>query len=128
MTTRGQIVDRAFSAIGISDWSFSLSPEEQASAWGALDSMMLSPPWCWLGYTAGGDEPNRSDLMTTPTYADEAISANLALRLAPASGKTVPGEHRKTARAALNVVTAETLCIPQDVRVPVRVRQAGRCR
>lgn len=126
MTTRGQIIDRAFSAIGLSDWSYSLSPEEQASAWTALDSMMATRPWGDTGYTPGGDAPNRADVMTTPPFIDEAISSNLALRLAPASGKTTPGELRRLAREGLNLVTSATLKVPQDKRIPIRVRDTCR--
>lgn len=128
MITRGQILAGAFEPIGIADYVFDITPEEQATAFAALDDMMAE--WAAdgvvLGYTAGGAGPNRADVMTTPDWADGAIKRNLAVRLAPGFGKTTSGELRRAAKQGYNVARGRTLAIARAQAGPAVVRGGAR--
>lgn len=126
MTTRGSILDDAFEPLGLADWVFTLTPDEQAKAFRALDRMMSTAPWEGVvDYVPGDASPNRGDDIGDLEDVAEAIAANLSLRLAPGFGKTVSGEQRRIARAGLNRVTAATLVIPQDQRAASQIAGAG---
>jgi hypothetical protein len=127
MTTRAQILADAFEAIGIADYVFNVTPTEAASARRGLDSMLAQ----WgaegvaLGYTPS-DETAGSDAveMTTPVWADKAISNNLAVHIAPGFGKTPLAETKRAAKVGYGLCVAKTLKTPREVR-PVPIRGAG---
>lgn len=102
MWTKKQLIGEAFAEIGLRNFEFDLSPEEQHSALKRLDSMVAG----WekdgvsIGYAlpAGPDE---SDIDADSGIDDtdaEAVYAALAVRLAPTYGKR-PTPETKTAAA-----------------------------
>lgn len=123
---RGTVLDRAFADIGFASYTFDLTPEETAQAFGRLDTMMAQAPWNGLvGYVPGGDEPSRETDIGTDANFDEAIISNLALKLAPTYGKAPLGNVRHDARMGKDAVHAATLTIPTSVRSAVRVIGGG---
>lgn len=99
--SKEKIINEAFDAAGLSSYVFNLKPEDYQSALSKLDTMMAG----WYGqgielpYPQTAD-PDDSDLDTDtnlPDWAIEAVYANLAVRIAPAFGKSVSSELRNTA-------------------------------
>jgi len=123
---RGTILDRAFADIGFASYTFDLTPDEIAQAFGRLDTMMAQAPWNGLvGYVPSGDEPSRETDIGTDADFDEAIISNLALKLAPTYGKDPLGNVRHDARMGKDAVHAATLVIPTSIRSAVRVIGGG---
>lgn len=119
--SKRQFVSGAFEEIGLASYVFDLSPEQLESAVRRLDAMMAE----WngkgirLGYPIPGS-PQDSDLdepSNVPDSAWEAITANLALRLAPTMGKTPSVETKITAKNAYNTVLARA-CFPPEMQFP----------
>jgi len=127
MATRAQILARAYAHIGIADYQYDVTPDERADARDLLDGMMAE--WdasgVTLGYTASDGDDNDAVEMTTPGYANEPISTNLALRLAPSFGKQPAPGLMAAATRGLGLCTAKTARIPQRVSGQVPVCGAG---
>ena len=108
--TRRDFVDGAFAEVGSATYSFDLPAEILEEARRRLDRMMAS--WNAGGIRIGWPMPSSadgSDLDTDTGVTDmafEAITANLALRVAPLLGKQVSGETRAAARESKNWLTA----------------------
>lgn len=104
--TKRQIVEQAFTEIGLASYVFDLSADQMQSALRNLDAMMGS--WINKGVTLGfpiPGSPQDSVLAQDtgiPDYAAEALYTNLAIRIAPSYGKAVSAETRLTAKEALN--------------------------
>lgn len=129
MTTRAQILADAFEAIGIADYVFDVSPDEKASARRRLDAMMAQ--WeaegVTLGYTPAGGQADDAIEMTSPVWADDAISSNLALRIAPTFGKMPMPETKRAAKVGYGLCVAKTLNTPRQAPA-FTIRGAGdRC-
>lgn len=126
MATRAQIIAGAFARIGLADYEFDVTPGERASARQKLDAMMAG--WeadgVTLGHTADGGGNDAAD-MTTPAYADEAITDNLALRLAPDFGKAPSPMLLMTARRGYDLCSAKTLVVPTTKRGALAARGGG---
>lgn len=121
--TKRQFIDAAFEEIGLAAYTFDLEPEQMQSALNRLDAMMAT----WnargirLGYPLPGG-PDDTDLDTdtgVPDAANEAIFANLAIRIAPGYGKAVGAETKSAAKAGYDALMA-LAAVP-----PVRLRPAG---
>lgn len=119
--TKRQFVEGAFEEIGLASYVFDLSPEQLESAVRRMDAMMAE----WngkgirLGYPIPGS-PQDTDLddpSNVPDSAWEAITANLALRLAPTMGKTPSVETKITAKNAYNTVLNRA-CFPPEMQFP----------
>lgn len=130
MSTRADHIQRALEEIGVAAYVFDLSGDELGSALRAHDQMLLQ----WQGegiafdYETPADGPALSDELVTPTWADEAISLNLAKKLAPQYGKTLNSETKRGARVGYDLCVARTMHIPAQKRAPVPIRSAGdRC-
>lgn len=127
MTTRATILSRAFARIGIADYVYAVNPEERADARSTLDAMLSE----WeasgvdLGHTPAADDDNDAVEMTTPTWADQAVWSNLALRLAPEFGKTPAGGLIKEARRGYDLCVGKTQVIPTEARIRGSLRGAG---
>jgi hypothetical protein len=126
VTTRAAILKRAFAAISIADYVFDLTPDEQAYAFGELDAMMAQ--WEGAGidldYVPGGASASGSTDIATPSYADDAIALNLALRLAPSFGKITTALQFRAAQA-LQLVRAKTLTLPRLKRPASSIHGGG---
>lgn len=100
--TKRQLAADALGAIGIADYEFDVTPEEQLMTVRRLDVMMAT----WeargvrVGYlfpaTADGSDPD--DDSGLPDSAVETVFLNLAIRVAPSFGKTVSAELKTSAR------------------------------
>lgn len=119
--TKRQFVTQAFEEAGLAAYVFNLTPAQLESALRRLDSMMAT----WnaqglrLGYPLPG-KPEDSDLdqdSGVPDAANEAIYLNLAQRIAPAFGKTVPIELKVSAKSAYDVLLGRA-AQPGRVRMP----------
>lgn len=91
--TKRQFINQAFSQIGLAHYQFDLSPEQLEAALQQLDSMMAvwNAKGIKLGYPIPAS-PQNSDIdqeTGVPDVANEAISLNLALRIAPTFGKAL---------------------------------------
>lgn len=110
--TKRQFVEQAFEEIGAATYVFDLEPEQLQTALKRLDAMMAT--WNSEGIRVGypiPSSPEDSDLDTetaVPDAANEAIYTNLAIKLAPTIGKTVPAETRMSARLAYQQLLART--------------------
>lgn len=91
--TKKELIDLAFSEIGIATYNFDLQPEQYQEALKRLDSMLAT--WNSEGIRIGynlASSPSTSSLNDDSNVRDSAIQAiytNLALRLAPTFGKVV---------------------------------------
>lgn len=109
--TKREFIAEAFAEIGIASYDFDLSPEQLESALRRLDSMMAT--WNAIGIRVGyplSSSPGGSTLATdtmVPDAANEAIYLNLAVRLAPAYGKTVSSDTKSKAEQSYNALLAK---------------------
>jgi hypothetical protein len=119
--TKRQFVVQAFDEIGLASYVFDLTPEQLESALRRLDSMMAM--WNAKGIRLGyplPSSPSSSDLDTptnVPDSSNEAIYANLAVRLAPSVGKTVAPETKATAKAAYDLLLS-LAAVPPEMQLP----------
>lgn len=101
--TKREFILGAYAEIGRASYVFDLSPEDLQIALGRLDSMMAE--WFADGISIGYPLTAPSaldDTTTVPASANEAIFANLGIRLAPGIGKTVSQDTRVVAKNGLN--------------------------
>jgi hypothetical protein len=102
--TKRQFVTQAFEEIGYASYAYDLQPEQLQSGLRRLEAMIAT----WngrgirLGYplSANPDNANLDDATQVPDASNEAIYANLAIRIAPIVGKTVSAETKRIARSA----------------------------
>jgi len=106
--TKRQFVQEAYSEMGMADYVFDLTPEQMQSCVRRLDAMMAM--WSGRGIKINypiATEPenvNLDDETDVPDYANEAIILNLAIKMAPGSGKTLSPDTKASAKDALNTV------------------------
>ena len=104
--TKRQFITQAFEEIGLAAYVFDLTANQLQSALRRMDAMVAG--WNANGVRIGYPlpvSPDDSDLdqdSGVPDFANEAIYLNLAIRLAPGFGKTVPPETTKLADMAYN--------------------------
>lgn len=119
--TKGEFITQAFEEIGLASYVFDLSAEQLQSALRKLDMMMAT--WDARGISLGYPLPSTADGSTlsedsgVPDRANEAIVANLALRLASGVGKEVSMELRATAKQALRTLF-NTAAQPDEQQMP----------
>jgi hypothetical protein len=108
--TKRQFVEEAFAELGMANYTFDLQPQQLDTALRRLDAMMAT--WNAKGIRLGyplPSSPQDSDLDTetqVPDSANEAIVANLAIRIAPQYGKTVAIDTRTTAKLGYDTLLA----------------------
>lgn len=119
--TKRQYIEEAFTELGLADYVFNLTAQELATALRRLDAMMAE--WNARGIRLGYPlplSPQQSDLdeqTGVPDRANEAIIANLAIRIAPSYGKQpLPGT-LSTAREAYGAVVA-IAAQPNEMQFP----------
>jgi hypothetical protein len=126
--TKRQLVDAAMAEIGLASYAFDLMPEQRDGALRRLDSLMAE--WNTRGLRLGypvPDNPADSDIdadSNIPDAAWEAVITNLALRLAPSSGKQVNVATATTARHSLNTILARA-ALPAEMKLPAMPSGAG---
>lgn len=119
--TKRQIVNQAFSKIGMAGYVFDLTPEQLQDAGHQLDAMMAE----WdakgikLGYPMAVD-PDNIDLdqdSFLPTAAYSAAFMNLAVMIGPDYGKEVPARLLVGAKKAYDVVVG-IAAMPRQQQFP----------
>jgi hypothetical protein len=126
--TKGDFVKAALAEIGIANYAFDLTTDQLDQALARLDVMMGE--WNGRGIRLG--YPIASDLKAiesnaesnVPDWASEAVITNLAIRLAPAYGKTVSVDTRTTAVRGMNTLFARAVK-PKPARLGPMLAGAG---
>jgi len=103
--TKRNIIERAYTAGGLASYVFDLTAEELEAAKATLDSMlaMWSVKGARIAYNGGGA---LSDDAGLPGWSEEAVIANLALRVCGFAGKMPSPELKASARQSWNTVLA----------------------
>tara|TARA_R110000787_G_scaffold84374_4_gene180890 strand:+ start:4502 stop:4990 length:489 start_codon:yes stop_codon:yes gene_type:complete len=110
--TKRDIVVQAFEEIGLAAYVFDLQPQQLDGALRRLDNMMAT--WNGKGIRLGyplPSSPSESDLsqdINVPDTAYEAMSLNLAIRIAPGYGKAVSPDTKAAAKSAYNQIIAQS--------------------
>lgn len=118
--TKRQLVADALGEIGIANYEFDVTPDEQLMVLRRMDTMMAT----WeargvrVGYlfpaTPGASDPD--DDSGLPDSANETVFLNLAIRVAPSFGKTVSADTKKSARDGWDLLLiAAAQPIPQQL-------------
>lgn len=112
--TKRQLIVAAYAELGLGG-AFVLSPEEVASSLHVLDAMMAEwEPKLRLGYrlpsSQAASDPDQDSGM--PDRANSAVYLNLAVRRAPAFGKTLPLDTRRAAAEAYQSVLGQAVRVP----------------
>jgi hypothetical protein len=119
--SKRQFVEAAFAELGLALYVFDLTPEQLQSAVSRLDTLVegWNAQGIGIGYPMPGS-PQYSELDTetgVPNAANEAIIANLAIRIAPQYGKAISIDTRTTAKAALNALMS-VVAMPSPMQFP----------
>lgn len=128
MWTKADLIQQAFSEIGLSSYSFNTAPEDFDTALRTLDSMMAT--WDSRGFRLGyalpssPAESNVADESGLPDTAHEAVYLNLAIRIAPSFGKMVSPDTRSAAKQAYDAMLA-TFTFPPEQASRSMVSGAG---
>jgi hypothetical protein len=105
---KGELIEQAFAEIGLAPDVFNVGPDEQERALRSLDSMMAL--WDSKGFRLGYNLPASAgdsrvdDASGLPDTVHEAVTLNLALRIAPGFGKMVSPDTRTLAKAAYDAM------------------------
>lgn len=119
--SKRQFVQAAFEEIGLASYVFDLQPDQLQSALSRLDAMIAN--WNGKGIRIGYPLPNSpqySDLdepSEVPDSANEAIITNLAIRIAPAYGKTLSQNTQATAKDSYNTLL-QRATFPMQQQLP----------
>lgn len=114
MQTKRDIVNEAFSEIGLADYVFDLQPDQLDSALRKLDAMMAT--WNSKGIKIGYNlsvKSDMDDLLNVPDAAHEAMYKNLALRIAPSFGKQLLPDTRISAKQSYNDLVNLIVRVPE---------------
>lgn len=112
--TKRKIVQSALTELGLGNYAFDLSVDQLDEALTRLSTMMAE----WkgrgidLGYTFA-DDNEANDEVGIPDWSRDAVITNLAIRLAPAYGKSLNMATLTTARQTWNTVLTRTTKHPQ---------------
>ncbi len=126
--TKGDLVEAALTEIGIAGNEFDVVPEQMEKDLRRLDSMLAE--WGNQGIRLSyptNSSPDTSEEDTDsniPDTAIEAVTLNLALRLAPSYGKQVSPDTRIAAKSSLNLLIG-LVSMPRERRLPVMPKGAG---
>ena len=120
--TKREFITQAFEEIGLASYDFDLTPDQMQSALRRLDAMIAG----WnangvrIGYPLPGS-PGASDISAdtgVPDFAVEAIYFGLAVRLAPAFGKTLSQDTKQMADMAYNSMASRTAMLTPERQMP----------
>jgi hypothetical protein len=116
--TKRVVVNMAFEEIGLAGYEFDATPEEQASAVRRLDALLNE----WNGpgvnmrvpyaFPATLGSSNLDDASGLPDFCINTVAISLALRIAPAIGKSLSAETRLALNAGMNSLRAAYTVIP----------------
>lgn len=119
--TKRQIIEQAFEEIGLASYVFDLTADQLESALRRLDLMVAS--WqaknIQIGYPLPAS-PQNSDIdeqIQTSLNNNEALVLNLAVRLAPAYGKSVSPDTKIAAKSLYDQLLMEA-AMPYEMQFP----------
>lgn len=116
--TNKQLIDRAYDMMGMSGEVFGRPVDEYTLGQRTLNAMMEEWPFNLMGYIGAdygdGDLEEKSGIASK--YR-EGVSAELAMRLAPAKGKTLAPAMIRTLNRASAIVYAD-FSVPAQVEFP----------
>lgn len=113
--TKRDFVTGAFSEIGMADYVYDLTPDQLNDAMLKLDRMiaMWNGRGIRLGWPIpGGTDADLDEETDAPDSAWEAVTTNLAVRLAPGYGKQVMQETKTVAATSYNELIARSVQSP----------------
>jgi hypothetical protein len=119
--TKQQLIEQAFSEIGLAPYVFDASAEQYQDALRMMDSMIAK----WdgrgirLGYpmTLTPDESSLSLSSNVPDWANEAIYTNLAIKIAPSYGKMVSAFTQQAAKSSYQLLLSR-FATPNQMQLP----------
>lgn len=122
--TKKQLIDAAFTEIGLQNYAYDMEPEDAVSAVITMDAMIGN----WglnVGYSMSGNPSmtNVNQDSGLPIYANEAVYINLAIAICPRYGKIAPRELVVRAKRALSAL--QTKCATIPVRQWDRITPVG---
>lgn len=118
MWTKRQIIEKAFSEIGLASYVFDITPAEMDDCLQRMDSMIAE--WESLGIRLGyylpanPDDSDEDQPSGLPDTSVRAVYTNLALSIAPTFGKIVSAETKSSARQGFNAVMSRFSVIPEQ--------------
>lgn len=117
MTTKYDLVVAAYENLGLAEYVFDLQPEEIASGVKRLDRMMadFDARGIRLGYpiAAIAAAPSPTQVISIPDWAEDPVSLQLSLRIAPTIPKQVSMDVKKSAREGYRTLLMADYEIPQ---------------
>jgi hypothetical protein len=121
-----RIIEMAFGKLTLAGYEFGRTPEEINDAMSELDAMMLEWPFSGLGYVgstyATGGAEEQSGI---PDDTLAAVATQLALRIAPNMGKSLPPEAQGAIAKSYALLQAKVATIPVMPMEHNTVRGAG---
>jgi hypothetical protein len=127
--SKRQFIKAALAEIGLAEYAFDISPQQEEAALQRLDSMMAE--WNAMGIRIGYPLPSSPDYSNVeaetgvPDSAYEAISTNLALKLAPQYGRQVMAATARSAAQSLNTLHVRFMKLPKMRYAPNTPLGAG---
>jgi len=123
-----QFVEAALEELGLAAYNFDMGPEQLASAAKRMNAMLAewNAKGIRLGATLYGN-PDSIDLdadSNVPDNANEAVTANLALRIAPMFGKTPMQDTRLAAKRSYDTMLL-AFSQPIEMQLPSMPSGAG---
>lgn len=121
MTTKRELIDMAFEAIGLAAYAYDIQPEQMEASRRKLDSMMAQ--WNARGIRLGFPVPSSPDggdvdqETNLPDAALEAVYLNLAKRIAPGFGKQLTPETKAMARESFDALMVRAVK-PIEMQIP----------
>ena len=121
MWTKRQIIEQAFEEIGLASYVFDLTADQLESALRRLDLMVAS--WqarnIQIGYPlpASPGNSNIDEEIQTSLNNNEALVLNLAVRIAPAYGKSLSPDTKATAKLVYDQLLIEA-AMPYEQQFP----------
>ena len=119
--TKKQLIEQAFSEIGLAPYVFDASAEQYQDALRIMDSMLAK--WDGRGLrlrypmTLQPDDSSLDTDSNVPDWANEAIYKNLAISLAPSYGKIVSNETKQNARMGYDLLLSKS-ATPNQMQLP----------
>lgn len=121
-----QLIQQAYTEVGLPPFAFDLAPEQLESALQRMDAMVAE--WqgrgVLLGYPLGADSSANQD-SGVDLHLNAAVYSNLALRLAPTLGKTVSQETKSAASDGWDMLMLTAAQPPQQQFPDTLPRGAG---
>jgi hypothetical protein len=121
MWTKRQIIEQALEEIGLASYIFDITADQLQSALRRLDLMVAS--WqarnIQIGYPlpASPGNSNIDEQIQTSLNNNEALVLNLAVRLAPAYGKSLSPDTKATAKLLYDQLLIEA-AMPYEQQFP----------